>query len=281
MKLLAKIVKASFARVVKSDAKPKPHKSEKANKEPAVVPDMPDLPVKDTDSEVAALPVTAADPDFENLLVAAPPPPSKEAYQAAYDELVIAAQDEVAALLNDARNEALAILRDAEAKARELRDQAWDDGYSSAYSQTKEEVGEIIAKANSDAEGVEARLVSEREQYLQKLERQMLGVALDVAGKILSKELDTDNQAYLSMLREAVSRMPSEDFVSIRLHPEEYERFFKTKETKLKTLKGQVTAKLIPDPSLDRYDALIESPSGVIDAGADTQLEQMKMNFGL
>jgi flagellar assembly protein FliH len=274
MRLLAKIVKAGFARVVKSDAKTKPDKTEEKKKQP-------NIPLEERlpDSPEISLDLSDAEPDFENISVTAPP--SKEAYQAAYDDLVIAAQDEVAALLDDARNEALTILRDAEAKARELRDQAWDEGYSAAYSQTKEEFGEIIAKTNRDAGEVETRIVSEREQYLQNLERQMLGVALDVAGKILSTELDTDNQAYISMLREAVSRMPSEDFVSIRLHPEEYERFFKTKETKLKTLKGQVLAKLIPDPSLNRYDALIESPSGVIDAGADTQLEQMKQNFGL
>lgn len=274
---MAKIVKASHARVVKSQPKPRKHEELNKQSDDALDKKLDDVP---TGGAFPALPVRAPDPDFENILITASTP-SKEDYQAAYDELIIAAQDEVAALLNDARNEALTILRDAESKAGELRDQAWDEGYSNAYSQAKGEFEEIISKANHDAEEFETRLVSEREHYLQNLERQMLGVALDVAGKILNKELDTDDQAYLSMLHEAVSRMPSEDLVSIRMHPEEYERFFNTKETKLKTLKGQVTAKLISDPSLDRYDALIESPSGVVDAGADTQLDQMKKNFGI
>jgi flagellar assembly protein FliH len=239
-----------------------------------------DSSVESVEDDLPDLLISAPEPDFENMLIKVPPP-SKEDYQAAYDELVIAAQDEVAALLDDARNEALTILRDAESKSGELRDQAWDEGFSAAFAQTKEAVEEILLNANRDAEELAKSITAEREQYLQSLERQMLGVALDVAGKILSKELDSDDEAYISMLREAVSRMPAEEFVSIRLHPEEYERFFNTKETQIKTLKGQVSAKLIPDPSLDRYDALIESPSGVVDAGADTQLEQMMQNFGL
>lgn len=263
MRLLAKIVKAGFSRIVEPDPQvPEPEEFEFDNlseNEPDLS-DMPDMP------------------DFENVEFT---PPPREAYQAAYDELIIAAQDEVAALLSDARNEALTILQEAEEKANELRDQAWDEGYSGAYAQGKSEVDGIISKANKDADELKKQLTAEREQYLQNLELQMLGIALDVAGKILSKELDSDDQAYLSMLREAVSRVPAEDAVSIRLHPDEYTRFFNTKETKLKTSKGQMNAKLIPDPSLDRYDAIIESPSGIVDAGANTQLEQMKRNFGI
>ena len=261
---MAKIVKAGFSRVV--DPPPKPRDNEE-----------PDAAPVETPIEPAVMPDDM--PDFDSVVVTKPL--SKEDYQAAYDELIIAAQDEVAALLSDARNEALSILRDAEQKAAELRDMAWDEGDSAVYAHAKAEVDEIVAQANRDAEAHKTRLASEREESLKSLERQMLGVALDVAGKILHKELDDDEQAYLSMLREAVSRMPAEDSVVIRLNPVEYERFFNEKETKMQTSKGQVDAKLIPDPSLERYDAVIESPSGVIDAGADTQLDQMKRNFGI
>lgn len=262
--MLAKIVKANFARMFEKE-QPQPQDTEEFRIEP-------EQDSENEDFEEASL--------FE-LKSAAPPPLSMENYQAAYDELIIAAQDEVAAMLEDARNEALTIIGEAEDKVGELRDQAWEEGYSSAYAQAKNEVEEIIAKANKEADTLKKQLSTEREKYLQSLEQQMLGIALDVAGKILSKELDSDDNAYLSMLRDAVARMPAEDSVSIRLHPEEYERFFNKKEAKIQTPNGNINAKLIADPTLERYDALIESPSGVVDAGANTQLEQMKRNFGM
>ena len=268
---MAKIVKAGFSRVVE----PPPKVSNAPVSESAV------LESAEIGTEEFAENFDT-DPDLVNKLDEIEPAPlPMENYQAAYDELIIAAQDEVAALLSDARNEALTIMNDAESKSSELRDQAWDEGYAAALSQAKEEVAEIISRANQNADEMSKQISLERERYLQDLERQMLGVALDVAGNILNKELDGDDTAYVSMLREAVSKMPAEDTVSIRLHPDEYERFFKSKETKLQTPKGNISAKLIPDPTLDRYGAIIESPGGIIDAGANTQLEQMKRNFGV
>lgn len=262
--MLAKIVKANFARVL-----------EKEQAQPRDADELRIAPEQDSEQE-----------DFEESALfelnnAAPSLPPIENYQAAYDELIITAQDEVAAMLEDARSEALAIISEAEDKVGELRDQAWEEGYSNAYNQAKNAVEEVVTKANKEADALKKQLSVEREKYLQSLEQQMLGIALDVAGKILSKELDSDDNAYLSMLREAVARMPAEDAVSIRLHPEEYERFFNKKETTIQTPNGNIHAKLIADPTLERYDALIESPSGVVDAGATTQLEQMKRNFGM
>ncbi|MCL2084000.1 MAG: FliH/SctL family protein [Oscillospiraceae bacterium] len=202
------------------------------------------------------------------------------AYQAAYDELVQAAQDEVAAMLEDARKDALAIMRESESHANAVREQAWEEGYGQAFEQAKRECEEMLTKARGEIEEALAKLPVERERMLDELETQMLDVSLEVAGKILHMELDRDNDAYLSMLRSAVSRMPAEETVTIRLSEEEYQRFFNSRETKIKTAHGSVAASLIADPAMNRYDAVIESPSGVVDAGAGAQLKQMRKNMG-
>ncbi|GHU94161.1 hypothetical protein FACS1894208_04760 [Clostridia bacterium] len=206
----------------------------------------------------------------------------REAYQAAYDELVQAAQDEVAAMLDDARNEALKILSEAEAKAEAMKQEAWDSSYNRAQAQGQQEIAALFKEAQREVDAARVQLAKERERSLKDLETQMLDVALEVAEKILHLELDNSSEAYMSMLREAIGKLPSEDMVTIRLNPSEYERFFKknAKEVKLQTANGQVDAKLSPDPSMSRYGAVIESSGGVVDAGADTQIEQMKRNMG-
>lgn len=256
---MAKVIKAGFARVVTEEQLPSVQNEQE--------PELDGIPLP-FDAEPAEM--------SEEQIISA-----RQTYQAAYDELIIAAQDEVAAMLSDARNEAIRLMSEAESSVNELRDQAWEEGYSNAVNQAKLQIDDIIARANKDAGAAETRLAEERKRLLEELETQMLGIALDVAGKILHKELSDSDEAYISMLKEAIARMPAEDTVTIRLNPEEYTRFFDKKEVKLLAGKNQVNAKLIPDATLNRFDAVIESPSGVVDAGADTQMAQMKRNMGL
>ncbi|MCL2085254.1 MAG: FliH/SctL family protein [Oscillospiraceae bacterium] len=262
---MSKVIKAGFVRVLEIEKKP-----------------VEAAPADDDDvSSAEETPVVAVAAADDGALSEKRELAERRAYQAAYDELVIAAQDEVSAMLADARNEALALMREAEQSVNELRDHAWNEGFSNGAVQAREQIEEMIGKINGEAADAERRFTGERERLLAGLETQMLGIAMDVAGKILYKELSDDDGAYISMLKEAVSRMPAEDVVTIRLNPEEYTRFFDKKSVKLQTNKGHVDAKLISDPTLNRFDAVIESPSGIIDAGADTQMAQMKRNMGL
>ena len=267
---MAKVIKAGFARVV--EAEPLPEIQAEAEIQTEIQDEQPERAI------VTQKSFEDTEPDLPDEVKRAA---ERQAYQAAYDDLIIAAQDEVAAMLTDARNEALQLMRETEKSVNELRDQAWEEGYANAVNQAKIQIDQTIGKMNKDAAEAKASFTAERERLLAELEAQMLGVALDVAGRILHRELSDSDEAYISMLKEAISRMPAEDAVTIRLNPDEYTRFFNKKEAKFQTGKGQVTAKLIADPTLNQYDALIESPSGVVDAGADAQMAQMKRNMGL
>ena len=297
MKLLAKIIKAGWARI----GEPRnPYPDEiyaREAEEAAEIPeeqeprgDIIEFPAEpeagyefDAEEESGGGQEDAGDIEPEDESAQEPEPetgPGAEDYQAAYDELVQAAQDEVAAMLEDARKEALTIIRESESHANTVREQAWEEGFGQAYEQAKRECEEMLEKARAEIETTLAKLPVERERMIDDLEAQMLDVSLDVAEKILRTELDRDDAAYLSMLRGAMERMPAEENVSIRLSTGEFERFFNCREIKIKNARGGVSARLIADPSLNRYDAVIESPGGVVDAGADAQIKQMRKNMG-
>jgi len=86
------------------------------------------------------------------------------------------------AQLADARNEADAIIDDARKTAERLR--------SDTVSRAEEEAAQIVAKAREDAEGARSRVIAE-------LRGQVALASVELAGKIVQRELDPEQHRAL------------------------------------------------------------------------------------
>jgi flagellar biosynthesis/type III secretory pathway protein FliH len=201
--------------------------------------------------------------------------------QAAYDELVAAAQEEVAMLLQDARDNASAIVSRAETSAKELKAAAAEEGYGEGLAHAQDEVKDLFTRAQADIDATLETAVRERDNMIAQMEPKLYKVAIDIAEKILGYELENNENAYLSILKSALGNVKAENHVTLRVNPSEYVRFFKSREVTLHTAAGSITAEVVNDPTVGYGGCLIETESGAIDAGVDTQLEQMSNHLGI
>lgn len=201
--------------------------------------------------------------------------------QAAYDELITAAQDEVSLMLQDAREEAARIYGETERGVDKLREAARREGFAQGLEEAAREAAGLLERGQRDIDSLLGEAGRERDRMLRELEPKILTLAIEVAEKILGYELDNHERAYMSMLQTALANVKSENHVTLRVNPSEYVRFFKSRKVTMHTAAGSIEADVINDPTVGYGGCLIETESGAIDAGASAQLDQVARNFGI
>jgi flagellar assembly protein FliH len=195
------------------------------------------------------------------------------------------AREEASRLMSEAaaqaRAEARRLTGDAEAQAEALRVQAREEGLAKGMEQARRDTEALFAKAQTEVDETLREAVRQRDELLDSMEPRIFKLALEIAEKILGYELDHNESAFLSMLRAALGSVKSESHVTLRVNPSEYVRFFKSREVTMHTQSGSIQAQVVNDPTVGYGGCLIETESGLIDAGADAQLKQIAKNLGV
>jgi len=197
------------------------------------------------------------------------------------DELLALTSSQAADMLREAREEARNIGRQAEEEADALREQVRREAYKEGLEKAAREVEALMARAQAEIDRTLEEARRQHSAMMDNLEPRIFKLALEVAEKILGYELDHNDNAFLSMLKQALGSVKSDDHVKLRVNPSEYVRFFKSREVTLHTQNGSLKAEVINDPTVGFGGCLIETESGAIDAGVDAQLDQIGRNLGL
>lgn len=122
-----------------------------------------------------------------------------------------------------------------------------------------------------------AKLVRElgalKEELLARSEREILDLVFLVAGKVIHKEVGTDREIVLSVLRDAMKTMRGKEDVRVRIHPEDY-RYITEANPDFLGSYGEVSIE--KDEEVGRGGAVIEAHSGAVDARLDRQLDKVR-----
>lgn len=211
-------------------------------------------------------------------------------YQAAYDDVVAAAQEEVALLMEDARRKVHAMTSEAGRDAETIREnaraegskQGFAEGFHDGFRKAGEELGDLLAEGQAEVDSVLAEAFAIQQRQMADLEPELYKLALEIAEKILGYELEQNSEAFLSIVRTAVDTMQCEQKATLHVNAEQYIGAFRSRDTvRLKTGKGVVTAGVVIDPSVEPGGCLIETENNMADASVPTQLSQIAQNLGI
>ncbi len=211
-------------------------------------------------------------------------------YQAAYDEVVAAAQDEVALLMEDARQKARSLVDEAARDAETIRETAREEGrrrgstegYQEGFLQAGQELESLLKQGQDEVDAVLREAYEIQGRQMSDMEPELYRLALDIAEKILGYELEHNSEAFLSIVRKAVDTMQCEAHATLHINAEEYIGAFRSRDSvRLKTGKGSVTADVMIDPSVEAGGCLIETENNMADASPSTQLSQIAQNLGI
>lgn len=161
--------------------------------------------------------------------------------------------------------------REVEQRAQAAFQQGLQQGETGARQQAAVQVDGAIqrlAKSVEELSGTKPRYRHEAEQELVKL-------ALAIARRILHRELTIDPGAMLGLVKAALGKIDMREIHRVRVHPEHAAML----KQHLERMGAPRQLDVESDASLERGAAILETSRGILDASADTQLDEIERGF--
>jgi len=150
------------------------------------------------------------------------------------------------------------------------------DAFTTAYAQGEKagvEAGTTRADAMLRRLSDTLRELEElRRSMIRQTEHQIVQLAIEMARRIVRREVQTDNDLLCAMARVALDRLGDASPATIRLNPEDYHTIVARQGG---TWAGS-TVNVVADPSVGRGGCMVESPFGFVDASVEAQFRVLE-----
>jgi flagellar assembly protein FliH len=201
-------------------------------------------------------------------------------------------RQEAESIIAEAKTTAAQCLTDAECKAQELsklsqqafeeshnkgfeegRDEGYQAGFEDGNQKALAEMQQTMQLSMEKAENVIKAAEQEALQMILDAERQIVEIALAVASKVLSREIEENPTTILPIVKEALGKVRDQDQIVIRVNPEDYEMVLMAKRD-LQLMVGRENAVSVTvDHIVAPGGCVIDTALGTVDARLDTKLE--------
>jgi flagellar biosynthesis/type III secretory pathway protein FliH len=111
-----------------------------------------------------------------------------------------------------------------------------------------------------------------RRSMIRQTEHQIVQLAIEMARRIVRREVQTDNDLLCAMARVALDRLGDASPATIRLNPEDYHTIVARQGG---TWAGS-NVNVVADPSVGRGGCMVESAFGFVDASVETQFRVLE-----
>lgn len=232
-----------------------------------------------------ATPVVIITPDYPEF---EPQPESEPGADGEQDDFEVHPATDDASLISEmleqAKEQAAAIIAEASRQAEELRQNAYDSafqqGYQEGLAQGNEaglnQASQTIEDAVKRSQFILALTDKQAVQMQEGAERQIVELSLEIAGKILAREIAENETVIMPVIKTALDKVRDQERISIRVCQHDYEQTLQAKPELQAWLNRDSVLTILPDESLNKGDCIIETPFGIVDARIDNQLSLIK-----
>lgn len=205
-------------------------------------------------------------------------------------QLVEAAKREANKILEDAdleyeqkminaQNSSDAIVSNAYDQAKGIMEQAKSEGYQDGYNRGVDDSQEIAKQIVDEALQIKDEWMQMRHNLLVEAEKEMVNLVVEATEKILDYKVETDQTLIESLIKQGIGRVTKSHLVSIRVSNEDYNHALSIRPMIIASSDKIEDIEIKRDPTLPNGSCIIDTDSGSIDSGIQTQLEQIKKLF--
>ncbi|ACV61604.1 flagellar assembly protein FliH [Desulfofarcimen acetoxidans DSM 771] len=196
------------------------------------------------------------------------------------------ADAEVQKILSATREKAAQILEQADEKAKQITEKAqqmyegahqegfekgYREGYDKAYRDAREKVDAEAINVRNSAWEMLRSAEAERKITLSEIEEEVLALSVQIAEKLVAKQLDIDRETVLSIVQEAVLLLSDRDSFIIVANPADVEIIRQNKHMFMKFLTEAAGLKIIGDPDIDPGGCRVKTERGQIDSTLESR----------
>ena len=128
-------------------------------------------------------------------------------------------------------------------------------------------------------ENMVEELKKEKETFFQENELFIVKLAIEVAKKIIQRELSQNQDILLYIVREALTRITDNGRIAFQMHPEDINLLKNNQDFKEKHLLVFEHVDFIASHNIQRGGCVIESESVIVDAQLEVQLERIEQSL--
>lgn len=162
-------------------------------------------------------------------------------------------------------------LQEVEARAAAAYQQGYSAGEEAAGGRANARLDPVIAGLNS----VITELAGARRRFRAEAEEATVALAIAIARRVLHRELSSDPEAILGLVKAAFQRCDARETHRILLSPADAE-CVREHRGRLRIPEG---LDIVADAALGRGAAVFETSSGDLDASVETQLIEIQRGF--
>jgi flagellar assembly protein FliH len=156
---------------------------------------------------------------------------------------------------------------------------AYEDGFrqgEKAGWEIAEKKAEVIMKRYADTIQEMGRI---KPTLYAQVEREVVKLALEVAKKIVHREVQVDKEIVQTLIKVALSHVAVKSAVTVHLHPTDYNFVLEQRTAAHRTEENDREIVLLADKSMDRGGCLIETECGDIDARIEEEFREVERTF--
>jgi flagellar assembly protein FliH len=112
-----------------------------------------------------------------------------------------------------------------------------------------------------------------------QVERDVVKLALEVAKKIVHREVHVDREIVQTLIKVALNHVAAKSPVTIRLHPADYNFVLEQRAASMPSGEGERDVSLLADQSIERGGCLIETECGDVDARIEEEFREVERAF--
>lgn len=175
----------------------------------------------------------------------------------------------------DAEAEAERIIADARARAADIERQAREAGRAQMQAEIAAEVSRLVEPWREQLANTLEEIASLRTTITAQAERDLVRLALEIARKVVHREVSIDGEIVMTLARIGLTRGHSRTPATIHLHPDDFAYVNLHRE---RLVSGQ-SLELVEDRSIMRGGCLVRTEMGDVDARIDQQFIEIERAF--
>ena len=173
------------------------------------------------------------------------------------------------------RAEAERLIAEAQARAGQIEREARERGLAEARVLAEAEVERLVEPLRQQLAQTIEETANLRTVIAERAERDLVKLAIEIAKKVVHRQVTMDSEVALTLARVALTRIHNRAQTKIYLHPDD----FAYVSNHLDRLSSGSSIELVEDRAISRGGCLIETEMGDIDARIEQQFAELERSF--
>jgi len=156
----------------------------------------------------------------------------------------------------------------AESQCRQAYEAGFHAGDTEARRNLEAEVKETVERLTATI----SELAATRGEAIRRAEADTVRLAIEIARRVLHRELSIDTSALEALIKAALEKLQSQEVYRVRVHPDQ-ERIMRSC---LDQMGRSQAVEVVNDPVQPKGGAVFEIARGSLDASVETQLREVE-----